>query len=179
MNKKRLRVLAAVLAAALCLAGVAAASGGTAQDPLITLSYLQQTFLPDVLKQVDQKAADKADELEAALNEAIDGYSDEMEQALASGGGTGTANANYTVVTLSEEQVLDLEIGAEVMLRVGSASCGASSSPGLIDCTDGTTLNDGGALKTNHLYMATIEDRWVTAESGTVKVLARGGYSVR
>ena len=40
-------------------------------------------------------------------------------------------------------------------------------------------LYDGGALKTNHLYMATIEDRWVTAESGTVKVLARGGYSVR
>ena len=42
-----------------------------------------------------------------------------------------------------------------------------------------TTLNDGGSLAVNHLYMATIEGRSVTADSDTVKVLVRGGYTIR
>ena len=120
---------------------------------------------------------DKAAELETALDGAIDDYSAQMEQALAGSGGTGSAN--YAVVTLSAGQVLEMDIGCEVMLRVGSASCDSPSSPGLIDSTGGTTLNDGGSLAVNHLYMATIEGRSVTADSDTVKVLVRGGYTIR
>ena len=94
-----------------------------------------------------------------------------------SGSGGGTA-ASFAVVTLSSGQVLKGEIGCEVMLRVGTASCVAPSAPGLIDETGGSTLNNGAGLVKNHLYMMTIEDRGVKATAGTVKLLVRGGYQI-
>lgn len=60
------------------------------------------------------------------------------------------------------------------MLRVGAAVCVASSSPGLIDETTAGTLNNGGALAQNHLYMMTIEGRGVKATAATTKLLVRG-----
>ena len=70
-------------------------------------------------------------------------------------------------------------MGCEVMLRVGTAVCGASDSVGLIDTTSGATLPNGEALLVNHLYMATISPRWITATAPVVKVLARGPYSIQ
>ena len=91
--------------------------------------------------------------------------------------GSGVAST-FTVVTLSNGQVLTGDIGCEVMLRVGTAVCVSPSSPGLIDESAASTLNNGGALVTNHLYMMTIEGRGVLATSNTVKVLARGSYAI-
>lgn len=65
------------------------------------------------------------------------------------------------------------------MLRVGTAVCVSDSAPGLIDTTEGTTLNHGGALQANHLYMVTIATRGVTATADVVKVLARGSYTIQ
>ncbi len=77
-------------------------------------------------------------------------------------------------MTLSKGQTLTGDIGCEVMLRVGTASCVSPSSPGLIDETTAGTLNNGGALVTNHLYKMTIEGRGVKAGSATTKLLVRG-----
>ena len=76
-------------------------------------------------------------------------------------------------------QALVGDVGCEVMLRVGTATCGAADSVGLIDTTSGANLGNGKALETNHLYMVTISTRSVTATSNTVKVLARGPYTIR
>ena len=65
-----------------------------------------------------------------------------------------------------------------MLLRVGSASVRADSSPALIDLSDGGTADSGAALEKNHLYMSTIEGRTLTADAGTVKLLVRGGYTV-
>lgn len=67
------------------------------------------------------------------------------------------------MVTLTSGQVLTGDIGCEVMLRVGTAVCVSPSSPGLIDETAATALNNGSALVQNHLYMMTIEGRGVRA----------------
>ena len=65
------------------------------------------------------------------------------------------------------------------MLRVGTAACVSPSSPGLIDETAATTLNNGGALVQNHLYMMTIEGRGVRATAATTtKLLVRGSYTI-
>ena len=74
--------------------------------------------------------------------------------------------------------VLTGDIGCEVMLRVGTAVCVSPSSPGLIDETAATALNNGSALVQNHLYMMTIEGRGVRATAGTTKLLVRGSYTV-
>ena len=96
---------------------------------------------------------------------------------VSTGSGTSTASA-FTVVTLTSGQTLTGDIGCEVMLRVGTAACISPSSPGLIDETAATTLNNGGALVQNHLYMMTIEGRGVRATAATTKLLVRGSYTI-
>ena len=154
-----------LLALSLVLNGTisAAAEAGSSGDPLVSLSYLNETYRQTILSKVDSRIAERNTALIAQLG--------------GSGSGGGTA-ASFTVVTLSSGQVLKGEIGCEVMLRVGTASCVAPSAPGLIDETGGSTLNNGAGLVKNHLYMMTIEDRGVKATAGTVKLLVRGGYQI-
>lgn len=161
----------AATAACICILFTVAyaANAGSASDPLVTLSYLNTTFSKQVQGVVDQTVDARKAELEDALSKVLE-----------QGGGTGTAGGNvFTVVTLSQGQILEGDVGCEVMLRVGSAVCGSTDSVGLIDTTTGANLPSGGALAQNHLYMVTISTRTVTATSGTVKVLARGPYTIR
>ena len=135
-----------------------AAEAGSSGDPLVTLSYLNDTFFNNIMQRVDQKIAERTG------------------QALP--GGTSSSAASFVVVTLNEGQTLTGGIGCEVMLRVGSAVCVSPSDPGLIDETTAATLANGGALVQNHLYMMTIEGRGVRATAAVTKVLARGSYTV-
>ena len=171
--KKRwpLRALSLVLLLLVLNATVSlAADAGSSGDPLVTLSYLNDTYLNSILNRVDSKITSR--------NTTI---SQQIDQKIAQSGGTGsgtTASSSFVLVTLSKGQSLKLELGSEVLLRVGTASCVASSTPGLIDSTAGTTINNGAALTKNHLYMATIEGRSVKATAATVKIMVRGGYTV-
>ena len=149
-----LLALSAVLMTTVSLAAEAGSSG----DPLVTLSYLNDTFFNTLMQRVDQKIAERT-------GQAVPG------------GGSSSA-ASFAVVTLSEGQTLTGDIGCEVMLRVGGAVCVSPSDPGLIDETTASTLANGGALVQNHLYMMTIEGRGVRATAATTKVLARGSYTV-
>lgn len=143
----------------------AALAVGTTNDPLVTLSYLNDVFLGQIMDKVDSEIEGRNQEIVKALGGQVTGEA------------SGTT-ATFTVVTLSKGQVLTGDIGCEVMLRVGSATCVAASSPGLINETSGQTLNNGGALTQNHLYMMTIEGRGVKATADTVKVLVRGTYTI-
>ena len=134
-NRWYLRLLALlVLCGALNVTITAAAEAGSSDDPLVTLSYLNETFMDSIMERVDQKIAAR--------------------------------------------NALTGDIGCEVMLRVGTAVCVSPSSPGLIDETAATALNNGSALVQNHLYMMTIEGRGVRATAGTTKLLVRGSYTV-
>ena len=55
--KKYRRFLPAALALTLLCSGAALAATGDKSDPLVTLSYLEQTALPGVVSQVETKAA--------------------------------------------------------------------------------------------------------------------------
>ena len=81
------------------------------------------------------------------------------------------------MVELSAGQTLTGSAACELLLRSGTATCVSDSSPGLVDMTDGATLANGGALKANHLYLATIEGRGVRA-STAVTIMVRGEYTV-
>ena len=176
MKQKKwpLRLLSGGLVTA-ALIGVAVAAGqqGSQSDPLVTLSYLQQQALPQVLEDVDEKVAARQQELEDKLSAVADGYVQEVEAAL-----SGTGGAVYQVVELSAGQTLTGSAACELLLRSGTAACVSDSSPGLVDMTDGSTLANGGALKANHLYLATIEGRGVKA-STAVTLMVRGTYSIR
>ncbi len=150
-------VLLLALSAALMTTVTLAAEAGSDRDPLVTLSYLNDTFFSQIMQRVDQKIADRNGQLN--------------QQG-------GSVSSSFAVVTLSQGQTLTGDIGCEILLRVGSAVCVSPSDPGLIDETTAASLSNGGALAQNHLYMMTIEGRGIQASSATVKVLVRGAYTI-
>lgn len=165
-------IFAVVLACALVAVGAAAFAVGGSDDPLVSVGYLNKVFAPAVYEKVDKAVRDNEAALKADLDKAID-------EKLQTSGSPGGDSASFQVVTLSRGQTLTGQVGCEVMLRVGTAVCVSDSAPGLIDTTEGTTLNHGGALQANHLYMVTIATRGVTATADVVKVLARGSYTIQ
>lgn len=174
-----------MVSVALCTLTVLAVPGGTGSqdDPLVSLSYLQNVFLPEMLSKVDERVDERAAAASEELLAQIDADVAELEKKYAAagettGGASGTVDS-FVVVTMTSGQVLYGEIGCEVMLRVGSASCVAPGSPGLIDETSASTLENGKALEKNHLYMFTIVNRSVKATAATTKLLVRGTYSIR
>ena len=164
-NRWLVRILvAALLSGLLSLTVTAAAGVGTDDDPLVTLSYLKETFMDDIMKKVDEKIASRNKQIAQQLGGQVSS-------------GENVAST-FTVVTLSNGQVLTGDIGCEVLLRVGTAVCVSPSSPGLIDQSSASVLNNNGALVQNHLYMMTIEGRGVKATAGTTKLMVRGGYTI-
>ena len=165
----------------LSITAVAAGTAGSSADPLITLSYLNDTFLPELLGKADEKLAARKTELSKELSAQVESDKKELEKKYGAQGTddtpSGTA-ASFAVVTLPAGQTLYGEIGCEVLLRVGTATVVSPSSPGLIDSTGGTTL-DSGSLVKNHLYLMTIEGRGVKAGASAVKLLVRGAYTVK
>ena len=176
MKHLKRRALPALLALTLLLGtGAAVASGGSKKDPLVTLSYLEDTVIPDVLSELSSETKSLNKQLKKDLEDQVKAYEKEMKTLVS---GTSAGNETYVLVTLTSGQTLALDVGCELMLRVGTATVSAATSPALIDVTTGTTNNGGAALEKNHLYMASIADRTIVPTSETVKLLVRGGHTV-
>ncbi len=171
-----------LLSYTLLVVGVmAAGTAGSQSDPLVTLSYLNDTFMAQIMSKVDEQLATRdkelSDKLAAQVQADTKALSEKYGSSTQAGEDVGSADT-FAVVTLAKGETLRGEIGCEVMLRVGTATCVSPSSPGLIDETDAATLENGKALVKNHLYMMTIDDRGVKATAETTKLLVRGGYTI-
>ena len=62
-KKWMIRLGAGALAAG-CLVMGAALAAGDQEDPLVTLSYLNQTAIPQIVEQVEERTAQRQEELE-------------------------------------------------------------------------------------------------------------------
>ncbi|MBQ5972819.1 MAG: hypothetical protein IJL69_01350 [Oscillospiraceae bacterium] len=175
---------------------------GTESDPLITKSYLEEQFRPQVEALIDDAVAAAA----AAKTEELDGILADYKGQIAAlvnefNGSTGnvldneaylalleaalreklmsvTAEASdetavFRTVTLSAGQRLYCLSGAELFLREGKAVC----ISGLMDVPAGGELAHRASLKTNTLYIAT-EDRHGLRADSDVTVFLRGGYVI-
>lgn len=164
----------------LTLTATATGSAGTGSDPLVTLSYLTEKFLPQVLSSVEEKIGAREQALSQKLTDQVRSESADFARkyGASSSDADGGEAETFSVVTLAKGETLYGAIGCEVMLRTGGALCVAASVPGLIDETGGTTLYGGEALVKNHLYMITVSDRGVQATADSTKLLVRGSYSI-
>ena len=171
--KKATRIMLILILALLALGAAAMAAGsspGTEEDPLVTLSYLDEVFAAKVTEQFRQEL----DEKETALREALEERVSALE---ARAPGEGKPGGDYAVETLTDGQTLIAKRGTELLLRVGEAVVTAQDEPGLVDTSTTANLADGGTLVKNHLYMVTINGNGIRAV-GTVKVVARGEYTI-
>ena len=184
MKKHKLRTAACIMLVGTVLAAfvaIAAEIGaGSESDPLVTLSYLNEVFLQEILDDVDEKLIARNELMTTELQEWITLTKRDILIELGSSYGdeTGGVAVSFTAVTLAPGQILYGAMGCEVMLRSGSAICisEGKSVPGLVDNTDGSSINDGVALVTNHLYLMTAQ-RGVQATTEIV-LMVRGEYTI-
>jgi hypothetical protein len=173
MKTNRKIILAAVIAAAVIFgaAGVIWAAGtlGTRDDPLVTLSYLNERFKTELIREFDEKIAKRSEELTAK----VDAY---LASAPSAGGDNAPAPANvFSSVTLAKDGVIKFGEGAEVLPREGTAIFIGSRLP---DATTGESLAGDAAMPQNHLYIIAEAGDGVKAGSDTLKLLVRGEYEL-
>lgn len=170
--KKRTFLLSLTLAA-LVLVGYAAAAGGDAGDPLISLDFLDGIFRTQAEERLEE-AVSAADT--AALGEAEQRWFAAVARAEA------VAGSDYTAVLteadVKEGDILSGGTGLQVLPLAGELTVSFSSGGAVVDVTDGVELADGEALKLNHRYLVA-EDTLAlfTVSSKTAALSYCGSYS--
>ena len=93
----RLVGLLLVSATVLTLTVAATGGAGTSSDPLVTLSYLNEKFLPQVLSDVDKKTASREKDLSSKLTEQVKNETKAFEQKY----GTSTGSSGRRAISAS------------------------------------------------------------------------------
>ncbi len=168
--KKRTAFLSLILLFVL-LAGYAAAAGGDAGDPLISLSFLNGAFRTQAEEQIDD-AVDKADS--AALAQAKERWTAAVASAEAHAGSDFAAVMTETRV--KQGDVLSGATGLQVLPLAGEVTVSFSSGA-VVDVTDGRELSSGETLPVNHRALVAEDTTALfTVASRTAVVDYAGGY---
>ena len=169
---KRIMAAAALTAA---LVGTVWAAGGTGDDPVISLSYLQQKFTPQLEADVQQVLYDGlgtvyGDQLRAAVDSyAAVRLAAQKQQSAVQQKGEG-------VLLLKQGDMLTAAPGCKVTVKNGSLMADTSY---LVDVTGGSVAAKYAVLTPGRLYMmgdtATGE---LKVQSATCEVTVSGIYSL-
>ena len=136
MKKKRFLITVGLLLSVLV---VSAGAAGSASDPLISLSYLEDTFLEKLDEEIDSKL-DKSD------RKITSGASDDKNPS------DWEFAPSWTETRLKAQDVLLGTTGTNVLPLAGGMNV-TFSSGAVVDVTTGTEIPSGTALQTNHRYM--------------------------
>lgn len=176
-----MRRIAAALLAMLLLAGcvAAVAAGGSSSDPLLTQSYLTNTYIPETVEQADK-------EIQSGLGKVYDDALNELKaqaelyqaRANALAGEGGGYAASFTEQRFKRGDVINLDTGSSGMLLAGSASISYASG-GVVDMTTAADVASGTAMAVRHRYLSAENTLCqVTITSDTAVLAPQGFYSV-
>lgn len=144
--KKRTIFLFLILVCLLFVCAVSAA-GGDASDPLISLSYLKNTFSPKVDSSVDAALAQSDEKL---LGDAESEWNRILAAAEANAGKEHTAV--FQEGMLKQGDILSGPTGLQVLVLAGSVKADFSSGA-VVDATAGKEIASGTYLAANHRYL--------------------------
>lgn len=176
--KKRALICLLILSG-LLLSTRALASAG-AGESLISLSYLNQTFLPALEELFRTRAAEGTravyDEAVARVDELGRSYLAEPAPAENLGPEGWTYSAAPQVQSVKRGDVITVSPGSTVLWSAGTAEAGL----GLVDATSGSELDGGGRLSVNHRYINGNEtdSAVLTVLSDAAQVLLEGYWTV-
>lgn len=142
-----------LVAAVIAGGAIAAGNQGSQSNPLVTLDYLNEVALPQIMEQVDKQVKERFDKLK-------------KEQKAGS--------LSFQTVEIEAGDTLCPEAGSQFLLRSGTLK----STDALVDLTTGEPWANDGNLAENHLYIATGDRQTVTAEDDCV-LLLQGEYTVK
>ena len=168
--KKRTCFLLLIFAGILFLGAVSAA-GGDAGDPLISLSFLKNTFSSGIDRSVDG-ALEQSDQ--TLLNDANTQWNKILAVAEANAGSEHTAV--FQENRLKQNDILSGPTGLQVIVLAGSVKTEFSSGS-VVDVTAGAEISSGSTLSLNHRYLvAENTTALFTAASKTAVVDYCGTY---
>lgn len=160
LKKKILTTAVCGALAAMCIPSMASNPGG-ADDPLITMSYVNDVIIPQIKSYVDTQV-----------------------QSTPSQGNTGTdlpalaTGTVFNVVNVSKGQTIIGGKSCQMILRMGNGKIVASSKGGVADVTAGVDLTTGTKAPANHLLIIPVDDwRGITMETDGI-IMICGAYSV-
>lgn len=147
------------------LLGMAVFGAGTQDDPLISLSYLEEVVLPDLTSQLQEKF----DTLSAQVDQRLD----KIEES-----GVVSEGESYETVEVKAGQTVLGHAGTELIVRIGNAKAVCPGINGLVDATGGLDLANGKAIVNNHVYIIPREDGRGVAFSDDGWIMIKGGYDI-
>ena len=202
MKKTKFAIICALIISILATSAAFAANYDSSIDPLVTLSYLNDVFLPkfedkltdftSTISQLNERLtkienggvtanqatenAKKITDLNSKLLE-LEKKHTELLTKVESGG-----SSTYEVVFLNQGDKIMTPTGCEIILRTGSAIIVSPfADQGLSDITDGLDLLNEFSVPKNHNLIGPRggdgRGIMVTSEGGAY-VMVRGGYSV-
>ena len=173
---KKIVSSALVLLLLLSISTALAGSAGTAADPFISLSYINDTFSPSVKSEAEPV-------IDSSLDSVYDLSASKLESIYASyemrfGAPEGyTFSDGWTDLDMAAGSAVNLVFGGSFMLSSGSVSVKAETGT-VIDLSDGSEIVSGGSLKKNVRYLcAENTAASFTAVSGS-SVLVDGYYKI-
>lgn len=146
-------ISAIIIGALMCTLIYAFAAPGTNDDPLVSLSYITDTVVPEIHKYIDEK-----------IKSVSSGSSDEASV--------------FTVVDVKKGQTVKAGKGCELILRMGSGTIIGSQSGGISDVTAGYDLADGTIMPANHLLICPLDDGRGIKVSADGKIMIKGAYTL-
>lgn len=171
--KKRTLLIALALTVSL-FAGYAAAAGGDADDPLISLDFLDNTFRTQTEKKID----DAISASDAALLEDATARWSAAVAAAEAAAGADYAPA-FTEARVKQGDILSGVTGLQVLPLAGELTVSFSSGA-VVDATNGTEFASGGTLRANHRYLVAEDTTALfTCASKTAVLSYCGRYSLR
>jgi hypothetical protein len=199
-NKLKISVISALTVAILLCVSVFAANGyDSTADPLITLSYLNDVFMPQIYEQMESlvSGGNVGSGGGNITNSALTAIEDELLnlqarlaalEASGSGGNTATSGSSDTTFKAIEvkkgQTVLAVGSSCELVLRAGSARIVSpftgENAQGLADFTGGKDLQDGTDVPSNHLLLIPRGDdgRGIIITSSSAWIMVRGEYKI-
>lgn len=140
---------------------VGAAEAGTAGNPLISLDWLRETFIPGAISDGENE---------------VDKDTEDLENEIQNLGPQGSEQR------VKRSDMLWLESGSMLTVLAGELSLSSSSQGAVVDTTAGSevTLEDGQAIVNNHRYLAAEASRIAfSVKSDTAVVRLSGNHEVK
>ncbi len=179
MNFPKILTAASAILLASGTVAFALYGAGSQQDPLISLSYASDTYVNEVLKQVETQAKTELDTAQASLDNKLSEISSDeaLEQKLvtqtAAALGLNTSTRASLTNSFSNGTKLQLAKTTEICLTSGSANIASGE---LINVTTGQIVSTGSVLVRNQLYLSPSANNVVELTS-PAKVDISGNYT--
>ena len=156
LRAKILIPVALITAVIAATAVFAIASPGGEDDPLITLSYINDKVIPQLKEYIDEKLSSQPQ------------------------GGTtvNQTSAGFTLVNVKANCKIIGAEGTEFVLRMGSGTIVATANGGVADLTGGVDLADGSDIPSNHNLLSPKNDSRGLHMATDGIVLIKGTYTV-